>query len=57
MMLSIFIRSLAPLLMIPYGQCVVRPMIDAGFGPWVVGTAMAAPIVGFLIGCVRERRT
>ncbi|AAN12734.1 gp92 [Mycobacterium phage Omega] len=53
----ILVRSLAPLLMLPYGQVVIRPLIDAGLSPWVIGTAMAAPIVGFLFGCFREGRS
>ncbi|ACI12707.1 membrane protein [Mycobacterium phage Plumbus] len=47
-------RTLFPILMIQYGQFVLRPMIDSGVDPWVVGTVFAAPLVGFLVGCVRE---
>ncbi|ALM02247.1 hypothetical protein SEA_TDANISKY_99 [Mycobacterium phage TDanisky] len=50
----IFIRTLFPILMIPYGQFAIRPTIEAGFSPWVMGTVFAAPLVGFLAGCIRE---
>ncbi|AVI04343.1 hypothetical protein SEA_NORMANBULBIEJR_87 [Mycobacterium phage NormanBulbieJr] len=42
----IFIRTLFPILMIPYGQFAIRPTIEAGFSPWVVGTGVRSPSRG-----------
>lgn len=54
-MTGIIVRAVAPVLMLPYGSFVLRPLIDQGASGYTIAALFAAPLVGFLAGCVGGR--